>query len=356
MRSTLLASLSAALLLGCGPGPGSGSGADGGTPQPLADFCSAVLDGMCAKTAECKGGAAADWCTAIDKPTACDQVTKAVAAGRTTYDASQASACLSYLHGLSCVAFASRDEADNACKHALQGKVDPGSQCYDDVECKAGSFCKKGAVSCPGVCKLYASGGASCSDASGDRCLSGYSCVGGTCTQDVGSAATCSTGANAAHCGPGLYCKYANPNDLTGTCAAQLTSGTCKNLYGDCADKYACTGWTIANKAGSCAAAKQPGDACTPGANECNLLYYCSTATSKCVIWNETGGECGLLGQKEFAPCVHSFCDANPPISWNGTCQAPLAAGASCTKDEQCGDGAACAGTPKVCVRACREP
>lgn len=74
--------------------------------------------------------------------------------------------------------------------------------------------------------------------------------------------------------------------------------------------------------AGVCVAAGLPGDPCTT-ATDCSMFYGCNTATMQCVPLPSRGEAC------TFTCGDDSWCN-------NGTCDAPKANDATCSRNAEC--------------------
>jgi hypothetical protein len=177
----------------------------------------------------------------------CDVWGSALTAGTMTFDSTHADDCVAALQSLSCGSL-----APGACSGVLVGTVPAdyaglgtGTACSVVrqlspegqttplhailfSECVAGTFCTNslysGAGQCKGLCKAYASSGASCDDGNGNtgltsnpcapglicdstkHCVAGtYACPTGDCTPSAPTAGAC-CGSGSASCGGATYC------------------------------------------------------------------------------------------------------------------------------------------------------
>src|SRR5207248_2957189 len=210
---------------------------------------------------------------------------KAIAVGKSTFDAQQAQACLDGLHARKCGR--TPPAVDQACERAVRGTVAAGAACNWIYECASGRCEPESAGACPAKCVTAAGAGASCSNGpcdlrAGLRCI-GSVCRGfnftktaitkGTCTAlgDVG--AGCVASAQVTGCAEGLLCSG-------GKCVEKPVSGPCAQ-DGDCKEGVAyCDG-------AACRLLKGAGQACA-ASTECESRF-CDPDSGKCV---ETSTAC----------------------------------------------------------------
>lgn len=103
----------------------------------------------------------------------------ALKAGRASFDAAKAAACIASLDS-SCTFFKGLT-LPAACEAMFSGLVDNSFQCSGDAECKSG-YCKLNDANdsaCPGACAAAAAAGAACS--SDSACQSPLWCIDGKC-------------------------------------------------------------------------------------------------------------------------------------------------------------------------------
>jgi len=341
---------------GVGGSGGSAGGGSGGTGKtgPVVD--AGTPDGFSTATAEsfcigyytyvlnffwaCEGGSGAyPWPS--NSVFTCKRVAAVVAAGRIQYDPVHGAACLSELASvaptLAACQSASLSGPISDCALALAPQVPLGGACTNvdptegPAECAGGGYCDDGGApyACTGVCRAYLDVGAPCTQ-NGQQCKEGTTCTAapysstpGQCIADVGAGQSCQGPG-----GPGCL----SPNvcvggsaTVAGVCQARPTSGPC-SASTDCAFSSACAG-SSGNR--TCQPAKQNGDACIPGNQECMMDHHCTAAGSCSSHLGVEGDPCGtILG--EYLSCDFGFyCDAVGAGS--GTCHAQKAPGASCT-------------------------
>lgn len=323
--------VSCALLVGC-PKPHT----------PVSDFCSRYVNAVCARLAECRGGPADAWCSRLSAERLCREVEASHAASRIRFEAEYAEECFTILDGLPCRSLGGRTpaELDVLCNQAIIGLVPPMGTCFADRECGLDYHCDRSATRCPGVCRRLREVNESCDVLQGTRCNVGWSCIAGACAVAKKSGETCFESSD---CEGGLSCDaFATPV----SCQPERSSGPCRPGESDCAPRAACT---VDTDGGTCAPAKQEGEACVMGRAECNDMLSCIGGT--CVRWGKLGAECGELSPNERAGCLEGLCDAVASGA-RGTC-VQRAAGAPCDLDVQCGAAGQCLGNPRVCVPRC---
>lgn len=249
-----------------------------------------------------------------------------------------------------------------------------GAHCTDSSACEPGLLCEGG------VCASRT--GTQCDDAhpcgSLERCAQPSSCraplgLGGACRENADCEAslycedathTCAARptegmacANGVICAPGLGCDM----DGGGTCRVLGGAGM-PCLFGEfgpflCAEGFACAG-------GTCGALPTEGQACA-GVDTCAAGLGCAFGPggSICVVPRAEGEACenrqacraelfcGSSGTCEpdaaiGAPCDPSLGDCGGACvlddSGGFTCRAPLAEGAGCLANEDCGAGLTC--------------
>jgi hypothetical protein len=196
--------------------------------------------------------------------------TRGVQAGRLSYNADQAGACLGTRWPVACDQGQLAPTPPPGCETVFAGQVDDGGACYLDIECAGGSCVKSSG--CPGYCQPGTSGPPGPSQA-GDECpcAAGLTCAQDLCWAGVGSGGGCSS---AFDCAPGSYCSPGRGN----TCQPQVAEcGVCdENLVesqnawsGQCTPGLFCRG--LASLAdggvtpGVCVSPVGEGGACEPG-------------------------------------------------------------------------------------------
>src|SRR5262249_55550514 len=123
-------------------------------------------------------------------------VQKAIAAGRITYNAKKALACIDGIVNTPCLDNDISDEVQAACYAALQGTVERGAACSFTYECTVGLCQPSGDGTCPGTCpttEQVVGLGEPCSNFRNPKCdeRAGLRCSGGTCVQPANQGASC---------------------------------------------------------------------------------------------------------------------------------------------------------------------
>ena len=351
---------------------GVDAGTDGGT-DTIGALCASLGDTLtplvasCLKVTPAFVGSLATTFSAD----ACQDVSRAVAAGRATYDDSNGRACLSAVQAGGCAALATSFTSD-ACQGVLAGTVPNGGSCYTDVDCSAGTC--SNAATCPGTCIAFIAAGQPCGFSVDGECGPGLDCDSGSNTCKATSAA-----------GGPCPCRGATYCDAQNTCQNQKTSGSCTSSGDECAVGYTCLD-------SACTALVGLGAACTPpatagGQSECGLGSYCDPAQSKCLEWPSIGLSCATFSfcttgycdsttelctafkaagadcSSPFGECAAgNYCDLLPPPGGGGTskCTAQKANGAGCTTSFECLSGncdiATQQCTPVQTTTICHEP
>jgi hypothetical protein len=81
----------------------------------------------------------------------------------------------------------------------------------------------------------------------------------------------------------------------------------------------------------TCAAVKQAGDTCTPGARECDALGFCGS-DGKCTdTFPATGQPCGTIAGETVLCQAGDYCMATAGSTATGVCQHQKQPGAACT-------------------------
>jgi hypothetical protein len=303
----------------------------------------------------------------------------AVAAGRATFDAAKAAACLATVDA-TCTIF-SGDVLPAACREMFVGLVDNGFGCDRDQDCKA-SFCKKKIVNdsaCLGICTAPAAAGGACDvdagceapqvcmagqcgkyvpaakgeDCTFDLCGPGLVCVtdgdANTCIEPGGEGAPCYTGEGA--CTSGFHCEAAD-FETQGKCAADLALGAACDLDAwyegaidnPCGDANFCVPAAVEATATVCKPLAKLGDACTASEQCTGLDQACYEAEGGgyvCDYLPSDGDACEPLAPEDveagWLACLPPYvCGAD------STCVLPpVTAGKACIED-QCGAGLWC--------------
>lgn len=249
----------------------------------------------------------------------CTRLQQRVDGGTARYDKSKLASCLQTSAAAGCnagelIQLLSPDDCG-----VFSGTRAAGAGCFDAIECQSGS-CDTSAA-CPGTCRAVADVGQSCVSTS---CKTGLFC------NSMMTPATCVVLPTAnqpclgTRCALGLYCD-------AGTCKAPRTSGPCLQP-GECALGTRCVGAMPPNTMGQCLAYKKLQEPCSDD-TDCASGLQC--ADGLCYTYPKAGGSCGkLLGHSRVIGCLDSYCDAATDMP--GRCQARLAEGQFCSRDDQC--------------------
>lgn len=372
-----LSILATASAVACGgssssDGGGSGGSGGGGGSIPFSELADRYAEALCQATARCFDPVfdlflqGRDCETMVGEQIGASEfprIEAAIAAGRVTYDASKAPACVAALAARACDALTQREPPE--CQAALDGTVEVGGDCTLDAECKGQTYCKSSGA-CPGQCAALEPAGGRCTD-DGD-CQPGLQCPGETltCARPSAVGEDCGGGV-APDCAPGSLCLGDDQEegvpgkcrsitsvfvgDVGASCGGFVSGGSdftlCKpnlscalsfegtSLSGQCVEKFAANG--------PCKASFPDG---------CPAGQFCDTPTSPpsldgtCRPVPKAGERCG-------SPTSDGLCEpyhvcvfvGNEP---RGTCRPMADNGAPCTTADQCWSGrcerGACAG------------
>jgi hypothetical protein len=253
------------IALGCSSASSEPSG-----PPELRSFCMDYMSATGGHSYACRGGSPDALVAQIQAMDWCNATAVAIGAAHVTFDASAAAACLADIPALACW---QTPGASPNCTKVFTGTVAEGGECYGQMglgaqDCAPGTVCSMSGNDCTGTCVAHV-------------ITPRLAVIGGTCTSAGGcggddGALTCVDSTGPIQSG-------------TGTCQVPAESGPC-NYYYDCRSTCAhATGITP----GTCQAAKQLGDPCTPMNGECGVNAYCAAATNTCVAYPAIGQPCG---------------------------------------------------------------
>ena len=334
-RLGFLALLNAAA--GCHGSPSSSSASVIAPDQFAAQRAAAV----CAFTQRCQAISSYAACDPAALTTAGGTFSRTASAGRVSFDAGHAQACLEAINALACPIYAAAFDSSLLdppdCQATVAGQVAVGGDCYGTGECAKG-FCDLS--SCPGKCVAYAQTGTACSAVSTPCDFgAGLRCIKGHCAARLAAGAGCG---NSADCQPGLFCSYASPRQCTayGTGSA---GAACRSIE-ECAQGFYC----LRSRTGrACTAQVQAGGACAEDgahvgavASECALGLVCAgysydnaklvATPGLCAHASDIGGPCKTIVADPNV-VANTGCLAGLVCS-NGTCAAPPNTGA-CAED-----------------------
>ncbi len=352
MRSTLCCLV--LLAAGCG------NHADIHTPDELE---TAYIDAYCQREVRCAGWPASEMAGCIayaQKEGVLVAALNAAHAGKMTFDAAQASACIDALNAAGCNFY---DFYSPSCNGVFKPAVPVGGACDTLNECVGGECNLTSMTPCAGTCAAYVATGAPCGSAmpcaKTDFCDSttstcktlpalGASCDGvcsgtlnyckgwmpgangqpdtlGTCAAFGGPGQSCEVLFLGWSCTPGLYC------DENQTCQPTLSVGSSCKSGAACQPGNYCRGLVIdfnnmVTQPGTCAAISDVGGACTPGTDPlgfsgCPGRLTCTMA-SVCAYDTPEGAMCG---SQTYCSRDDDYCDEN------GVCSARVGLGQPCT-------------------------
>ncbi len=339
----------------------------------LLDMVSAIN----AKFLECLGG---EVFPAGEMNAAAASFQAAVDDGRLAYDAAAQATCLAAIDATTCLQILHDLNFFGCVEPAFTGRVAPGGQCQDTLECLDG-YCTFPTNTCPGTCAPRVALNGSC--VADEQCAAGLVCGNSTCqavtvVADGGAACNGVTqvcGATSYCPGAGLSCEpLGNEGTFCYTPSRCSASLTCRWVTNSC-EAYAARGQPCGPTAacnefidyctpgGLCAALPTPGQSCADSLN-CGGDAWCDALFSGTCVANPTLGQpCGLGGwcqgesycdysaatpvcsaRKTSGPCLDRFECATGYYCGQG-CQPQLAAGATCSPDlYQCQSGLDCVG------------
>ncbi len=340
---------------GAPSGSSSGAGPAGmydpatlGTPESL---CAASIDAMCVGMVAC--GSAVDMATCVGSIKAMRLRTRCLAiadvyrqwaqSGALVHDAVGTADCLAE------AAAACGGPSALACFRMNQEpRLNLGAPCLFDEHCKSGK-CGASGQQCPGVC---GKGHASVADwwcTHDSECPAGKACRNHDCRTRGAALGEA--------CGSGVFCEKGVCS--AGTCVKESSLlGACPKHPGDSCrvDFVKCDGGSGRADAGSLPqdggarpvdAGALPEDAGSSGS--CYVRY---------TVYAALGNECnGVVDSTQGIPIVpirgnpiHRLCKLGLRCdSDTGKCAAPLAEGAKCGTDEDCGPGRFCSHADDTC-------
>jgi hypothetical protein len=258
-----------------------------------------------------------------------------VDAGRASFDATKAVACVTALRATPCSADWLGYQDAPACAGAIAGTAAIGVACRDDVDCIE-SYCRVEA-SCPGICTAFGQVNAPCGEDA--PCGPGLLCRGpagaAVCTARGELNQACLAGT----CSPGLGCD-------AGICQPRRSSGACGPADDVCAPGTRCTG-------GSCQPLLQLGATCVRTDDRCGEGLQCDPRTNACVTLVGQRERCTLDAPEAPLRCQAGYCDFVL-----GTCRPTKLDHEACssfTEGRQCWGNcdparAVCTNAPAACV------
>ena len=352
------------LLAGCGSGA-----------ITQAAFPDAFAQAVCQVQAQCRRDAkyVEQQCEDDAKSLYGADLDKALKAGRATFDAQQAQACLDGLRARGC---ANNTPDVVACKQAVKGTLAVGASCDWLYECAKGLCTPDVGGSCPAKCANVGGAGAPCDNgcderqglrcidnvcsklheaddkcSSDDDCDAGLFCDGfGKCSTRGFQQASCD---GDDQCAAGLWC---NRSPEGGLCSPQIATGksctasSAEAIAFACVDGDLCKGFSFAKTgatAGTCAPAGEVGASCVATAQITGCGNGLACVNGTCAE-KPVSGPCTQTGD-----CKEGFayCDG-------AQCQALKSDGAACGSNEECASRN-CDASSGQCVEVealCHEP
>lgn len=334
-RRLLTISLLLAAQVACGGSGGdTSSDDDGGTPSipgpaTAALFCDELYTAFAQRYADCHKAPLA-WATQfMVKAKLCAPLEYAVDSGSATYVSSVSGGCLDFVETASCAELRGlREETLDvpACRAAVVGTLAvptaiPFTPCATDYECASGR-CSAGEGACSdGICFPGEGQGFACG--SDHDCQPGLYCywgslwASGSCqpqSNRPGEGQPCS---RSTFCKPGLYCQGGGVVADSGTCAPQLTSGTCTTQLGETAPGYGCFAGTVAPALGT-------GETCNNTTDRCGPGLYCNSVGWVCAVEPLVGASCDPSASPS---CIGGYCGPSTYVcvsDFDATCQNDL--------------------------------
>lgn len=264
-------------------------------------------------------------------------VAKEEEAGRITVNEDKAVLCLAAIRASACTGYLGAGNLDQIpdCVAALTGLREDGDTCIADQAC-ASARCSSQTGACGGTCIEPTAEGESCG---GDECARGL-----VCRANSGGNNVCqppfALGEQCGQCEPGLLCLH-NPTENKFLCSVPpSTQGA------DCSEVKACGGgFTCIDTRPLAICVASPGDGLPCENERCAPNHFCDSSpggrTCRALGDGSVGSRCRNIDDCDSG----KVCEANN--GWgSGTCQEPLATGASCeASPNKCADGFRCQGT-----------
>ncbi|MDQ3035991.1 MAG: hypothetical protein M3Y87_26540 [Myxococcota bacterium] len=292
-----------------------------------------------------------------------DSLRPSLGDGRVGFDAAAAAACLDALAAMRCdehagyvSLFWNRDLA--VCGRAFEPLVPTGGTCRPSrrlyefwQECAGGSYCDED-PDCGTTCRSRPGPGEPCANEHPSRaCTAGWSCGGGTCGTPCADDAECRSDVDPFAICEGGGCVRV-PRPAVGEPCGRVPCDTALGLAcvdGVCVPSGAAEGedcsavlcaYPLHCAAEVCVRPSAAGEPCTYF--ECEQGLFCADPDG-------TGSRCAV--SREGAPCRLHLLFAGDPCAPDGMrcvgssphrCRIPLALGASCADDRECGEWLLC--------------
>jgi hypothetical protein len=296
----------------------------------------------------------------------------AIARGTLVYDPEAARDCLELLAGIDCSLLFSNDNPFEQCR-MFQGQVDPGSSCFNDLECiGAGAECNKSACTdssdlcCAGLCIAPVPLNGSC--AGTESCVTGAHCVNGFCASgeqnapcsdnddqcDVGfwcNATICSTDfqpeascTKEAQCPAGHSCIGENPGTgAAGTCVdVRVVGNACEGsgtfFSNGCFNALFCD-IPLGGTEGTCQEFPEVGETCETSDEDTQICPFLLTCDDNACANRGNIGEACDNNSSTGACNQDLFCTTEINGQPTGQCAAPQTVNSTCNSDRQCATG-----------------
>jgi len=299
-------------------------------------------------------------------------------AGKLTFDADQAAACIASLPNITCSDLNSSD-GPPACQDIFKGAVANDAACTSDEECTSG-HCKYSGGNC-GKCAPAIALGEACQ---GSGCANDGICMDGKCAAK-GSVAPGGTCLDGDACSAGHFCQWGEGNSQNTCVALVAKDGACEDSE-ECQPGLACAPKSASDEDKTCQTPKALGDPCFEPSQPFGGQSPCATGvcgildgtqSAKCLEWKKMGEacesswQCGLIDSvcigKKCVPMPKTgeacadigfakLCDmasACDPAS--GKCVAPPTSG-PCLNN-RCAEGYNCSCADSQCMsQVCKAP
>jgi hypothetical protein len=268
-----------------------------------------------------------------------DLLKKAQKEGAAIYDGKKIQKCIDEISAAKCNVEGALES--DVCRSAVDGLIELGNACNNDLECKGDAYCAGNA--CPGTCTAAGSTGDSCER--NNECATGFYCsdTNKKCTKPAAAGDVCggSTGPN---CDDGLFCLGADEDTgQSGNCrtfdevfTAQVGE-VCSPQGPFCAPNARCGIMAVAPAFElECIATFASKAACRLAFPEaCPDGEYCKvvpdTLEGTCTTLPAVGDACAVSGLDEnnLLCAPYARCE-------NGTCRALQNLGGACVEKETC--------------------
>src|ERR1041384_958734 len=221
------------------------------SPITAKEFPDAFAKAVCEVQSICRGEAAylESQCEDDARSLYVPDLDKAIAAGRSTFDAASAQQCVDGLRARGCDR--TPPEVDQACDKAVLGTIQSKQSCNWIYECAQGRCDPSAPGACPATCGAVAQENGSCGDTPCDL-RAGLRCIENVCSKLHVAGQKCSSSAD---CQIGLYC-----DDTASKCAARASELAVCTADEQCANGLFCD---RGSEGGLCRKRYAQGKSCT---------------------------------------------------------------------------------------------